>query len=285
MTSTAGIDAVPYAIAAIACAPPTRYTVSTPSDHRRREHDVGHGARTVWRHTDDDLADTRDTRGHRGHEDGGRVDRETTGHVAPGAVDGATQGAHHKPVALVADIGRGLGGGEVADVGGRQLERPTQRRRNALERSLAVGFRDREVVDVDSVESFRELADRVVAARSDIRQDRPYGLDHLGRARHRRPRQGRLEVGHPPEVEPREHPATVLSAASRPRRGNAQRMNSERAQLAPLATALDELTQRITVLAESFAGDNDDQLSTELFEIERSLQQAARRLERVIRRH
>jgi hypothetical protein len=50
-----------------------------------------------------------------------------------------------------------------------------------------------------------------------------------------------------------------------------------------LATALDELTQRITALAETFGGANDDQLSTELFEIERSLQQAARRLERVIR--
>src|SRR5439155_6680423 len=29
--STAGIDSVPYAIAAMACAPPTRYTASTPA--------------------------------------------------------------------------------------------------------------------------------------------------------------------------------------------------------------------------------------------------------------
>lgn len=60
-------------------------------------------------------------------------------------------------------------------------------------------------------------------------------------------------------------------------------MDHDRAQLAPLATALDELTQRITVLAESYGGAKDDQLSTELYEIERSLQQAARRLDRLVR--
>jgi hypothetical protein len=60
-------------------------------------------------------------------------------------------------------------------------------------------------------------------------------------------------------------------------------MDHDRAQLAPLATALEELTQRITVLAESYGGTTDDQVSTELYEIERSLQQAARRLERLVR--
>jgi hypothetical protein len=60
-------------------------------------------------------------------------------------------------------------------------------------------------------------------------------------------------------------------------------MEHNRAELAPLATALEELTQRITRLAESYGGANDDQLSAELFEIERSLQQAARRLDRLVR--
>jgi hypothetical protein len=60
-------------------------------------------------------------------------------------------------------------------------------------------------------------------------------------------------------------------------------MDHDRAQLAPLATALEELIQRITVLAESYGGANDDQVSTELYEIERSLQQAARRLDRLVR--
>jgi hypothetical protein len=60
-------------------------------------------------------------------------------------------------------------------------------------------------------------------------------------------------------------------------------MDHDRAQLAPVATALDELTHRITELAEQYGGSNDDQVSTELFEIERSLQQAARRLDRLVR--
>jgi hypothetical protein len=60
-------------------------------------------------------------------------------------------------------------------------------------------------------------------------------------------------------------------------------MDQDRAQLAPVATALDELTQRITVLAESYTATKDDQVATELYEIERSLQQAARRLDRLVR--
>jgi hypothetical protein len=60
-------------------------------------------------------------------------------------------------------------------------------------------------------------------------------------------------------------------------------MDQDRAQLAPVATALDELTHRITVLAESYTASKDDQVATELYEIERSLQQAARRLDRLVR--
>jgi hypothetical protein len=60
-------------------------------------------------------------------------------------------------------------------------------------------------------------------------------------------------------------------------------MDDKGSQLASLATALDELTTRITGLAERYGGSNDDQVSTELFEIERSLQQAVRRLDRLVR--
>jgi hypothetical protein len=60
-------------------------------------------------------------------------------------------------------------------------------------------------------------------------------------------------------------------------------MEHTRAELAPLATALDELTQRITDLAERYRTGTDDRVSTELFEIERTLQQASRRLDRLVR--
>jgi hypothetical protein len=56
------------------------------------------------------------------------------------------------------------------------------------------------------------------------------------------------------------------------------------AELSSLATALDEQTLRIATLAESLAGTPDDQLAGDLFEVERSLREAVRRLERARRR-
>jgi hypothetical protein len=60
-------------------------------------------------------------------------------------------------------------------------------------------------------------------------------------------------------------------------------MQSQRTELTPLSSALDELTQRIIRLAETYNAAHDDQAASELYEIERSLQQAARRLDRLVR--
>ncbi len=60
-------------------------------------------------------------------------------------------------------------------------------------------------------------------------------------------------------------------------------MDDDRAQLTSVATALDELTDRVTKLAEEYRDAADDQASVELFEIERTLRQAARRLDRLLR--
>jgi hypothetical protein len=61
-------------------------------------------------------------------------------------------------------------------------------------------------------------------------------------------------------------------------------MDDDRAPLAAVATALDELTRRITELADDHQRGTDEQLAAELYEIERALQQAARRLDRLVRR-
>lgn len=60
-------------------------------------------------------------------------------------------------------------------------------------------------------------------------------------------------------------------------------MENGRAQLTTIATGLDELIQRITELADVSQRGSDEQLATELYEIERQLQQAARRLGRLVR--
>jgi hypothetical protein len=60
-------------------------------------------------------------------------------------------------------------------------------------------------------------------------------------------------------------------------------MDHDHAQLTSVGTALDELTRRVTELAETYAGSAEEQVAGELYEIERTLQQAARRLERIVR--
>jgi len=60
-------------------------------------------------------------------------------------------------------------------------------------------------------------------------------------------------------------------------------MDDERAALTAVATALDELTRRVTELADDYQRTANQQLAIELYEIERALQQAARRLERLTR--
>jgi hypothetical protein len=50
------------------------------------------------------------------------------------------------------------------------------------------------------------------------------------------------------------------------------------AELSSLTTALDELAGRVAAIAEPLAGTNDDLLASDLFEVERSLREAIRRL-------
>jgi hypothetical protein len=54
------------------------------------------------------------------------------------------------------------------------------------------------------------------------------------------------------------------------------------AQLSSVATGLAELTARVTEIAETLAGAERDDLAAELFEAERSLLAAGRRLTKVV---
>ena len=61
-------------------------------------------------------------------------------------------------------------------------------------------------------------------------------------------------------------------------------MSSHRAQLSSTASSLDELIARITATADVLSGAGDEDLSVDLYEVERSLKTGARRLASVIRR-
>ena len=57
---------------------------------------------------------------------------------------------------------------------------------------------------------------------------------------------------------------------------------SEAAEVASLATALRELSTRVTAIAEAYAGAKRDDLASLLYQAERSLAGAQRNLERVV---
>ena len=59
-------------------------------------------------------------------------------------------------------------------------------------------------------------------------------------------------------------------------------MNDERAHLLSAATSLDEITDRITMTAERLSAVGDDNAAADLFEVERTLRNANRRLARVV---
>ncbi len=53
-------------------------------------------------------------------------------------------------------------------------------------------------------------------------------------------------------------------------------------ELSSLASSLDDVTRRITALADQLSGTDRDDVAHELYEVERGLQHATRRLEKVV---
>jgi hypothetical protein len=60
-------------------------------------------------------------------------------------------------------------------------------------------------------------------------------------------------------------------------------MESDRAELSALATSLDELTTRLTAMADRFQGSARRDVADGLYEVERSLLTASRKLDRLLR--
>jgi hypothetical protein len=60
-------------------------------------------------------------------------------------------------------------------------------------------------------------------------------------------------------------------------------MDSDRSELSALASTLDDLTTRVTGVADRYRGSHRSDVSDGLYEVERSLATAARQLARVLR--
>jgi hypothetical protein len=59
-------------------------------------------------------------------------------------------------------------------------------------------------------------------------------------------------------------------------------VNDQRANLVSCATSLDDITERITSTADQVSSAGDDALAADLYEVERALRNANRRLARVL---
>jgi hypothetical protein len=61
-------------------------------------------------------------------------------------------------------------------------------------------------------------------------------------------------------------------------------MEAERAELSSVSTTLDEVSSRVEQLADGLQGQRQDALAADLYEVERALRMAQRRLAQVRRR-
>ncbi len=59
-------------------------------------------------------------------------------------------------------------------------------------------------------------------------------------------------------------------------------MSSGHAQLSSISTAMEDLTTRVTSIADDYAKTTREDLAADLYDVERSLRSARRRLDRVI---
>ena len=75
--------------------------------------------------------------------------------------------------------------------------------------------------------------------------------------------------------------APLRRFASRAGIGHHQGVSAPLAELSSLATALDELRQRVAAIADQAASEQDDDTASELYAVERALTGAGRRLSRL----
>ncbi len=170
-------------------------------------------------------------------------------------------------------VGVQLGAVVGGDRGGRRLEGGAQRRGNAIPGGRQIVGRHPQPVDRDPVEPLGELAQSGVSAVPHLGEDGPHRLLGPVVARRRRGEPPGQVAGDPPQVE----------SGEQARHGSDETTGvSTNAELSSAATLLADLTARITAIAEGLQGDERDALADGLFEVERALGNAQRRLNRLV---
>ena len=131
------------------------------------------------------------------------------------------------------------------------------------------------------IEAHGERSHRLVASDPNLGQDVPYGRDRVLVFHDLRSRQPRTQVtGGAPEVQPGEE----FWHGTGGHRVHDGICMTTRAELSSVSTAVQELADRITQIAEGLLDDEREVTGPALFEIERSLRTAQRRLGRLLDR-
>jgi hypothetical protein len=233
---------------------------------------VGQRAVLAGRHREDDLGHAGDLRRDRRHQHRRRVEGTPARGVAPSPIDGAGELAHEDAVTFVDGVVIGdLGLVIRPDVAGGHLERGSQVGRDPVQRALGRHPRRGQVA---AVEAQRELSHGGVAPGADGGQDRLHRLQRLvaagGRARE-------LDRRASAQIEPVEH-RSRLGAVCRVDRAHM----AAGPELSSINTQLATLVERLSGLAEGLSGSQREDAANALYEVERLLESAQRRLEQVV---
>ena len=170
-----------------------------------------------------------------------------------------------------------------ADLGGGVGERGAECRLRALQGACERSLRHAKVVDTATVEAFREVAQRGVAARSHVVDDVAHGCSDVVIGRRRL--QECCKIRCATEVETGEHGSVMVTVslfrALRIARYTVARMpSSDLAELSSLRAQLADLAERVVAVGDRYRETADSAVTNDLDLAERYLLAARRALER-----
>jgi hypothetical protein len=183
-------------------------------------------------------------------------------------------------------IGRGQGGTVGVKFGDgvmSGLERLAELARNAPKRRSNVGVSDTHLRDVDAVEAARELPHGSIATAPDLFDDGADGRDWAFFSEIRTRELKRISDFAPSQIESSEHGTKRSQWREEPRpMGQDELVPIDRSELSSLAGLIEQVTDRITKMAEDASAAKEETTASELFAIERALSSAKRRLVRFL---
>jgi len=164
-----------------------------------------------------------------------------------------------------------------------RLERFAEVAWNASKRRSDFGVCDAHLGDVDAVEATRELPHGGIATAPDLFDDGSDGRDWAFFSEIGTRELKRISDFAPSQIESSEHGTKRSQWREEPRpMRQDERVPIDRSELSSLAGLIEQVTDRITKMAEDASAAKEETTASELFAIERALSSAKRRLVRFL---